>query len=87
MWTFRGGAMLLQRETDRPRALVGAQNAFSTFIAVDASDLRYPMQGVPDLDLIHHGCIADVEFRYFAADELVASPGPIAIGPSVVVQN
>jgi hypothetical protein len=63
----------LHRQSDPPRFLAG----IATPAIVNAADFTYPLRGGPDVDLIHHGEIADVEFRYFAVDDFSASVGPV----------
>jgi len=81
-WTFRGGAVVVQRQSDRPRKLATA--LVNTSVILEASQFKYAMQGGPDLDLIHHGDVLDLEFRYFAVDQLIATIGPISFSPDVV---
>ena len=69
-WTFRGGAVRLQRRTDPPRPLAVRHPVYGvTETVLDASQLNYPLRGGPDFDLIRHGESADLEFRFFAVDQ------------------
>ena len=70
-WDVRAGTVVLQRQTDMPRAI--AYNSTTGATVLDASDFKYPMQGGPDIDLIHHGRDFDLEARYFAVESFEAT--------------
>jgi hypothetical protein len=73
-WTFRGGTVAFHRQSDPNRMLARIGP-----VVVNAADFAFPLCGGPDLDLVRHSEIADVEFRYFAVDDFSASVGPATL--------
>jgi hypothetical protein len=87
-WTFRGGVLVLTRQSDPSRLLTIGQLAPS----LDAADFATATRGGLDIGFVHHGSIFDVETRYFEIDSLTGNAGPLTgvstfiVSPYQVVQ-
>jgi hypothetical protein len=74
-WTVRAGTIILQRSA--PVSTVLVTNSLGTSALLTGGDFDFGFKVGPDVSLIHHGTIADVEFRFFRVD------GWNAIGPTI----
>jgi hypothetical protein len=78
-WTVRAGTIILHRSAPGPIVLV--TDSPGTSVLLKAADFDFGFKAGPDVSLIRHGTIADLEFRFFRVD------GWNAIGPTVTSQT
>jgi hypothetical protein len=71
-WEVKSGFVLLQRSGLPSQDLAKALNDGPPFHVVDADQLGFNFHGGPDLTILHHGDLADVEFRWFQVQDSMA---------------